>query len=226
MGTASAGIREHPRRPVPPITLENQADSCQVFDSGHHRYYYRARYYDPQVGRFLGEDPIGFTDSVDFYTYTDNSPANWLDPLGLDRVQVCCRPLRFLPYLLLFRIWHHCYIQISGPDMNPPNQTWGVLPPQSGQQPPGQWPRHDDPRNGKGKCKDVPCPSCKIGKLKQKLDQSTSGGCPSCGSSYHNYWWRFDGNNSNTYVYNMVSTTCGNPPEEPRAPGYHPAPGW
>jgi RHS repeat-associated protein len=24
-------------------------------------YYYRARYYDPKVGRFISEDPIGFS---------------------------------------------------------------------------------------------------------------------------------------------------------------------
>jgi RHS repeat-associated protein len=47
-------------------------------------YYYRARYYDPQIERFLGEDPIGF-DSRDFnfYRYVANSPMNLNDPTGL-----------------------------------------------------------------------------------------------------------------------------------------------
>ena len=30
-------------------------------------YYYRARYYDPRLGRFLSEDPIGFWGGVNFY---------------------------------------------------------------------------------------------------------------------------------------------------------------
>ena len=31
------------------------------FDSESHLYYYRARYYDPGIGRFLSADPIGFS---------------------------------------------------------------------------------------------------------------------------------------------------------------------
>jgi RHS repeat-associated protein len=46
-------------------------------------YYYRARYYDPKIGRFISEDPIGFTAGVNFYAYVDNSPVNKTDPLGL-----------------------------------------------------------------------------------------------------------------------------------------------
>ena len=47
-------------------------------------YYYRARYYDPQVGRFLSEDPIGFAGGINFYQFVGNNPINWLDPLGLE----------------------------------------------------------------------------------------------------------------------------------------------
>ncbi|HEY6369149.1 MAG TPA: RHS repeat-associated core domain-containing protein, partial [Candidatus Sulfotelmatobacter sp.] len=190
------------------------------FDSETNLYFYRARYYDPNLGRFLGEDPIGFDGSIGFYTYSDNNPVNWTDPLGLDKVQVCCRPLRIAKPLLIFRIWHHCYIKITGAD-GP--HTWGVLPGPGGQQP-----RPDDPRNSGGKCKDVPCSNCKTDDLRKKLNDSDypGGTCPSCGTNYHNYWWRFGGNNSNTYVYNMINSTCGNPPREPRSPGYNYAPGW
>jgi RHS repeat-associated protein len=48
-------------------------------------YYYRARYYDPNIGRFLNEDPSDFDGGINFYTYVGNDPANWLDPFGLDR---------------------------------------------------------------------------------------------------------------------------------------------
>ncbi len=46
-------------------------------------YYYRARYYDPAVGRFLSEDPIGFDGGENFYAYTRNSPVDLKDPFGL-----------------------------------------------------------------------------------------------------------------------------------------------
>jgi RHS repeat-associated protein len=47
-------------------------------------YNYRARYYDPTVGRFLSEDPIFDTGSL--YAYVGNDPVNWSDPTGLIRV--------------------------------------------------------------------------------------------------------------------------------------------
>ena len=47
-------------------------------------YYMRARYYDPSVGRFISEDPIGFAGGdVNFYAYVSNDPVNKVDPLGL-----------------------------------------------------------------------------------------------------------------------------------------------
>jgi RHS repeat-associated protein len=47
-------------------------------------YYYRARYYDPKVGRFLGEDPIGFEGGdINLYAYVGNNPVNRVDPMGL-----------------------------------------------------------------------------------------------------------------------------------------------
>jgi len=46
-------------------------------------YYYRARYFDPKVGRFMGEDPLGVRDHLNMYTYVGNSPINFDDPLGL-----------------------------------------------------------------------------------------------------------------------------------------------
>ncbi len=46
-------------------------------------YYYRARYYDPGVGRFITKDPIGFAGGVNLYGYVGNNPVNTTDPLGL-----------------------------------------------------------------------------------------------------------------------------------------------
>ena len=51
-------------------------------------YYYRARYYDPKIGRFISEDPIGFEGGVNFYGYVRGNPVNYFDPTGLDWVYV------------------------------------------------------------------------------------------------------------------------------------------
>ena len=46
--------------------------------------FYRARYYDPQIGRFISEDPLGFLGSgTNFYAYVRNNPVNLTDPFGL-----------------------------------------------------------------------------------------------------------------------------------------------
>lgn len=45
-------------------------------------YYYRARYYDPEIGRFISEDPIGFRGGINFYAYVTANPLNMVDPTG------------------------------------------------------------------------------------------------------------------------------------------------
>jgi hypothetical protein len=44
--------------------------------------YYRARYYDPSVGRFVNEDPIGFFGGINKFDYVHNNPVNWADKYG------------------------------------------------------------------------------------------------------------------------------------------------
>jgi RHS repeat-associated protein len=52
-------------------------------DSDTGLYYYRARWYDAKVGRFISEDPIGFGGGVNQFRYVGNNPQNAVDPSGL-----------------------------------------------------------------------------------------------------------------------------------------------
>lgn len=45
-------------------------------------YYYRARYYSPQTGRFIQRDPLGYADGMGVYAYVGNNPINFVDPDG------------------------------------------------------------------------------------------------------------------------------------------------
>ena len=47
------------------------------------RSYYRARYYDPQTGGFLSEDPLQMVLSESEYQYASANPISRNDPLGL-----------------------------------------------------------------------------------------------------------------------------------------------
>jgi uncharacterized protein RhaS with RHS repeats len=42
--------------------------------------YFNARYYDPEVGRFLTEDPS--RKGTSWYTYCNNNPLTFTDPTG------------------------------------------------------------------------------------------------------------------------------------------------
>jgi RHS repeat-associated protein len=59
------------------------------WDSTLQLYYYRARYYDPRMGRFLSVDTapisIGAPHTLDAYAYVDNSPTRFVDPTGLQQ---------------------------------------------------------------------------------------------------------------------------------------------
>jgi RHS repeat-associated protein len=46
-------------------------------------YYFRARYYDPIMGRFLSTDPMGYADSMNLYQGFNMNPFNFGDPWGL-----------------------------------------------------------------------------------------------------------------------------------------------
>ncbi len=52
------------------------------FDEDTGLYYFNARWYDPELGRFISEDPI--KDGVSWYVYCGNNPLVFIDPTGLE----------------------------------------------------------------------------------------------------------------------------------------------
>lgn len=52
------------------------------YDPGTGLYYYRARWYDPDLRRFVSEDPVGVRGGLNLYGYGANDPVNNVDPLG------------------------------------------------------------------------------------------------------------------------------------------------
>ncbi len=84
--TSSAGTTRNPYR-----------YTARDLDSETGLYYYRARYYDPAVGRFIGEDPIRLSGGTNFYEYVYANPTTAADPLGLQEPARAPAPEPTLP---------------------------------------------------------------------------------------------------------------------------------
>ena len=70
--------------PTDPDFIQPYTFTGREWDDEAELYFYRARYYDPSVGRFISKDPIGFAGGdVNVYAYVRNDSINWIDPSGL-----------------------------------------------------------------------------------------------------------------------------------------------
>ncbi|MGJ3443609.1 RHS repeat-associated core domain-containing protein, partial [Pseudomonas sp. Je.1.5.c] len=79
-GQAQVRLSEAAQRRKLDTALRFQGQYLDV-ETGLH--YNRYRYYDPQVGRFVSADPIGYAGGLNLYQYAPN-PIAWTDPLGLE----------------------------------------------------------------------------------------------------------------------------------------------
>jgi RHS repeat-associated protein len=67
----------------------------RYYDTESRLYDFRARTYDPYLGRFLQRDPLGETASINLYAYASGNPINAADPTGM-----MTYPLGFMGQLL------------------------------------------------------------------------------------------------------------------------------
>jgi uncharacterized protein RhaS with RHS repeats len=148
------------------------------FRGGLAQSYYRARYYDASTGRFLSEDPEGFSPGPDFYVYAQDDPVVFIDPWGLQQQgapvynpapwnQVGSPPGTGAQY------WNNCF-----------SYAWNHLfPPQ-----PGMRPRMPQPGNGTNKPlnpdpRKLNCKSLRASAMASGFKDNPGGGC--CPNGYH-----------------------------------------
>ena len=102
------------------------------YDAATGLYYYRARYYDPQTGRFCGEDPLSFGGGdTNLYLYCSNDPVNNFDPTGNARIEVRYKYIgdylgtpRYHAFIIVYDTDGTEVIYRGGPQEPPPPRSY------------------------------------------------------------------------------------------------------
>jgi RHS repeat-associated protein len=163
--------------------------TAREFDAETSLYYYRARYYDTNSGRFISEDPIAFQAGSNFYTYVRNKPTIFSDPTGLLNFDASCNCSNGFrrPDLELADQW----AQAAASNIDDPNLRSCVL---------------DKLKNGTAKCGKKGCGNGSGGK------KVTLGWAPPFGNTIH--LCKAAGNSDLWLACTMVheaAHTCGHP---------------
>jgi len=96
--------------------LMYEPDSTQL-------YFVRNRWYDPQAGRFVSEDPIGIAGGSNVYTFAGDDPINGQDPIGEAYYQDQCHKVFYglISYCSLIQLaspiagsYFGCHIAMAG----------------------------------------------------------------------------------------------------------------
>lgn len=69
-------------RDIKQLSLKDYHYSSEMYDQVSGLYYYGARYYAPQFGRWLAPDPAGIIDGLNLYRFVDNNPMSFWDAWG------------------------------------------------------------------------------------------------------------------------------------------------
>ncbi|MBU3008788.1 RHS repeat-associated core domain-containing protein [Cobetia amphilecti] len=97
-------------------------------------HYNRFRYYDPAVGRFTTQDPIGLMGGENLYQYAPN-PTGWVDPLGLETQAITAQSVadaakadgKRAGAASVLKVGDRTYTGISGQEVSHQNDVTGAL---------------------------------------------------------------------------------------------------
>jgi RHS repeat-associated protein len=191
-------------------------------------YFYRARYYDPVLKRFIAEDPIGIGGGSNVYAFTNGNPVTFRDPLGRE-VTMTCRALSYL----VSPVPQHCSVIVWHWDVDKCGKPIKVIDKQYSVTGGGTTPlpqgstngtyvddrkAFTDPR-GFDTNWDIPPPPWMT---QRQFDQAVTDR----GDSYRQGPYSYDPftgySNSNTAAYNIISGAGGDVPQIPAAWGQPP----
>ena len=113
--------------PLQGANTSGYAFTSREWDSEVGLYYYRARYYEPQAGRFLSRDTIPVNKGAVAYSYAANNPIRYVDPLGLYNEDVHYYVTKRLAVEAGFNIWQAEWIARGDQDTDilyDPWQRW------------------------------------------------------------------------------------------------------